>query len=41
MPQVGFQPTIPMFEQAKTYHALDGAATVVVKFGIKMGNYEH
>jgi hypothetical protein len=29
MPRVGFEPTIPAFEQAKTVHALDGAATVI------------
>jgi hypothetical protein len=29
MPHVGFEPTIPMFEQAKTVHALDRAATVI------------
>jgi hypothetical protein len=28
MPQVGFQPTIPAFERAKTVHALDRATTV-------------
>jgi hypothetical protein len=28
MPRVGFEPTIPVFEWAKTVHALDGAATV-------------
>jgi hypothetical protein len=28
MPQVGFEPTIPVFEGTKTVHALDGAATV-------------
>jgi hypothetical protein len=27
MPRVGFEPTIPAFERAKTVHALDGAAT--------------
>jgi hypothetical protein len=27
MPQVGFEPTIPAFERAKTFHALDCAAT--------------
>jgi hypothetical protein len=27
MPQVGFEPTIPVFERAKTVHALDRAAT--------------
>jgi hypothetical protein len=30
MPQVGFEPTIPLFERAKTvHHALDRAATVI------------
>jgi hypothetical protein len=29
MPRVGFEPTIPVFERAKTFHALDRAATVV------------
>jgi hypothetical protein len=29
MPQVGFEPTIPVFERAKTVHASDGAATVI------------
>jgi hypothetical protein len=29
MPRVEFKPTIPAFEQAKTVHALDGAATVI------------
>jgi hypothetical protein len=28
MPGMGFEPTIPVFEQAKTFHALDQAATV-------------
>jgi hypothetical protein len=28
MPRVGFEPRIPMFEQAKTVHALGHAATV-------------
>jgi hypothetical protein len=26
---VGFEPTIPEFERAKTFHALDRAATVI------------
>jgi hypothetical protein len=30
MPQVGFEPTIPVFERAKTVHALDCEATVIV-----------
>jgi hypothetical protein len=28
MPLVGFKPTIPVFERAKTVHALDRTATV-------------
>jgi hypothetical protein len=29
MPRVGFEPAIPVFERAKTVHALDCAATVI------------
>jgi hypothetical protein len=29
MPQMGFEPTIPVFERAKTVHALDRATTVI------------
>jgi hypothetical protein len=29
MPRVGFEPTIPVFERAKTIHASDRAATVI------------
>jgi hypothetical protein len=29
MPWVGFEPTIPVFERAKTVHALNSAATVI------------
>jgi hypothetical protein len=29
MPRVGFEPTIPVFERAKTVHALDRAATLI------------
>jgi hypothetical protein len=29
MPRVVFEPTIPVFERAKTLHALDRAATVI------------
>jgi hypothetical protein len=29
MPQVGFKPTIPVFEQEKTVYVLDSAATVI------------
>jgi hypothetical protein len=28
MPRMGFEHTIPVFERAKTFHALDRAATV-------------
>jgi hypothetical protein len=31
MPQVGFQPTIPVFERARTVHALDRASTAIGK----------
>jgi hypothetical protein len=29
MPQVGFEPMIPVFRRAKTVHALDRATTVI------------
>jgi hypothetical protein len=29
MPRVGFEPTIPVFERAKTVHASDRATTVI------------
>jgi hypothetical protein len=29
MPKVRFEPTIPVFERAKTVHAIDRAATVI------------
>jgi hypothetical protein len=29
MPRVGFGPTTPVYERAKTVHALDRAATVI------------
>jgi hypothetical protein len=32
MPWLGFEPTIPVFERAKTVHALDRAATVIGKY---------
>jgi hypothetical protein len=31
MPQMGFEPTIPAFERAKTVHVLDRAATVITQ----------
>jgi hypothetical protein len=36
MPRVGFEPTIPAFKRAKTFHALDRAANVIGTF-----NYSH
>jgi hypothetical protein len=30
MPRVGYEPMTPVFEQAKTVHALDRGATVTV-----------
>jgi hypothetical protein len=33
MPRVGFEPTIPVFERAKTVHALDHATTVLSRTG--------
>jgi hypothetical protein len=38
MPRVGFEPTIPAFEWAKTVHVLDRAATV---FGIAHRRVQH
>jgi hypothetical protein len=29
MPQLGFEPTTPVFERSKTVHALDRAVTVI------------
>jgi hypothetical protein len=29
MPRVGFEPTIPVFQRVKTFHALDRAAPVI------------
>jgi hypothetical protein len=35
MSQLGFEPTIPVFERTKTVHALDRAATVIgEEFGL-------
>jgi hypothetical protein len=39
MPSVGFEPTIPAFEGAKTVHALDLAATVIGN--MKMGDWKY
>jgi hypothetical protein len=32
MPRVGFELTIPMFERAKTFRALDCATTVIGRY---------
>jgi hypothetical protein len=37
MSRVGFEPTIPAFERAKTVHALDRAAAVIGLMGSKIG----
>jgi hypothetical protein len=34
MPRVGFEPTVPSLERAKTVHALDRAATVIGDFNL-------
>jgi hypothetical protein len=33
---VGFEPTIPVFKQAKTVHDLDRAATVIRGYLVKL-----
>jgi hypothetical protein len=35
MSQVGFKPTIPVFEQAKTVHALDPLDKTATEIGVK------
>jgi hypothetical protein len=39
MPQVRFEPTIPVFKPAKTVHALDRAATVIGSFHLNPTEY--
>jgi hypothetical protein len=41
MPQVGFERMIPVFEQVKTVHALDHAATVVGEVVTRETNYPY
>jgi hypothetical protein len=45
MPQVGLEPTIPIFERAKIVHALDSAATVIGSFmwtkWLKQAGFKH
>jgi hypothetical protein len=38
-PRVGFEPTIPAFKRAKTVHALDCAATVIVKDNVLLSRF--
>jgi hypothetical protein len=40
MPLAGFEPTIPVFKRAKTFHALDRAATVTGEVVITTCPYE-
>jgi hypothetical protein len=39
MPQAGFDPTIPVFERAKTVHALDRAVTEAKFVTFKINRY--
>jgi hypothetical protein len=41
MPRIGFEPTIPVFEWAKTVHAVDREATVIGFFVIKYFLIQH
>jgi hypothetical protein len=41
MPSVGFEPTIPASERAKTVHTLDRAATLIANFSKYPYCYEH
>jgi hypothetical protein len=38
MPRVEFEPTIQVFERAKTFYALDRAATVIGVYVLTWGN---
>jgi hypothetical protein len=35
MPRMGFEPTTPVFERARTFHALDRAPTVIGSVKLK------
>jgi hypothetical protein len=39
MPWVGFEPTIPVFQRAKTFHASDRAATVIGQRPLFMSDF--
>jgi hypothetical protein len=40
MPRLGFEPTIPVIERAKTFHVLDRAATVIGMLEFKLVNLQ-
>jgi hypothetical protein len=40
MPSMGFEPTVPMFEQAKTVHELDRVSTIIGSYKCN-GKYLH
>jgi hypothetical protein len=40
MPQVGLEPTTPVFERAKTVHTLDRGATVIGAYNLSRILYE-
>jgi hypothetical protein len=37
MPHMGFEPTTPVFQRAKTFHTLDRAATMIPKLSLLTG----
>jgi hypothetical protein len=41
MSRVGFEPTIPVFERAKTVHALDRAATMIGYTSLTIGGHRY
>jgi hypothetical protein len=41
MPLAGFEPTIPVFKRAKTFHALDRAATVTGSYILTDNDWVH
>jgi hypothetical protein len=38
MPLAGFEPTIPVFKRAKTFYALDRAASIII-YPAESSNY--
>jgi hypothetical protein len=41
MPRVGFEPTTPVFERAKTVHALNRSATVIGNDRLELLNMDY